>query len=135
MAAKSVLTNVEQEVTKVAKEVVAEVKKVETEVVGEVEVVLTEVEALFKKYSAELAGKTEAELRLLHDAAIQLDSDLKKELYVLRQRAANLATTAEADIEAEIVALKKKIVEAEAWLKAIEHQLAGKLKDVWGSTF
>ncbi len=117
------------------KSVITDAENVVSEVQAEAAKVVAEVGQELHKVEADLAGKTTQELKLLHDEALAIEDKLKRELYVLRQRAANLATTAEADIEAEIVALKKKIVKAASRIREIESCLAGELKDIWGTRF
>lgn len=136
------MTNVVQELEVLASEVEAEAKAVAIDVKEEISILepkveeqVAKVEEVLKAAESELAGLTEAELRKLHDEAIVVEDALKKELYVLRQRAANLATNVEADVEHEIIALKGEVAKAEAWLKKVEAELVGKLKDIWGTVF
>jgi hypothetical protein len=82
-----------------------------------------------------LEGLSVTELRNLHAEALVAESEAKRELSVLRYRAANMATTVDADIDREVVQAKIKVAEALAWLMAVEQKLAGELKDIWGTRF
>lgn len=121
---KSVLSDVETEIEAVAGEVKADVEK-------ELDKVDSDVAPLLEK----LKDKTVDELKDLHTQAVYAEDAAKRELYVLRQRAANMATDVDASVEADIVEMKTKIAEAAAWLKALEIKLAGEVKDIWGTTF
>jgi hypothetical protein len=88
-----------------------------------------------KKLEGELKGKSVTELRQLHQDALWAESELKRELYVLRQRAANMSSDAEAKYEEEIIELKAKLHEAYIWLKALEVKLFGETKDISGITY
>lgn len=115
--AKSVVTDVEQEVKKVVDVVEEDAKAVETEVVKEVDV---------------LEGKTVPELRILHDDAIVAESEAKRLVHILRQRAANEAVTVETASEEAVIAAKKAWGEAVAWLQKVEKKLEGEFKDTSG---
>lgn len=91
--------------------------------------VLTDIESKIGSFLKDLEGKSEAELKGLYDKAIILESDLKRELTVLRQRAANLASTASTEVEQEVIKVKSDLENALAWLKAIEKKLFGVVKD------
>lgn len=115
--AKSVVTDVEQEVKKVAGVVAEDVKVAEAEVVKEVDV---------------LEGKTVPELRILHDDALVAESEAKRLVHILRQRAVNEAVTIEIASEEAIIAAKKAWGEAVAWLQQVEKKLEGEFKDTSG---
>lgn len=88
-----------------------------------------------KKLETELKGKSVAELRQLHQDALWAESELKRELYVLRQRAANASSDAEIKLEQDIIELKGKLHEAYVYLKALELKLFGETKDISGITY
>lgn len=90
---------------------------------------MSSLEQKIAKFFDSLAGKTEIELRNLYDDALVAESDAKRELYVLRQRAAALATDVDAEAERIIIEAKSGVEDAIAWLKALEQRLSGKLKD------
>lgn len=99
-------------------------------VVEDVEHLVTDAKKEVSKFEKELEGKTVDELRQLRTDALWAESELKRELHVLRLRAANMATTAEADVDQEIMDLKKKLSEAAEWLFAVEKKLEGEFKDL-----
>lgn len=73
----------------------------------------------------DLEGKTAAQLHNLYSDALIAEAEAKKELYVLRQRVANLATDADAEEEKLISEAKAKVADAITWLKALESKLFG----------
>lgn len=115
--AKSVVTDVEQEVQKVVDVVEEDAKVAEAEVVKEVDV---------------LEGKTVPELRILHDDALIAESEAKRLVHILRQRAVNEAITLEIASEEAVIAAKKAWGEAVAWLQRVEKKLEGEFKDTSG---
>lgn len=115
--AKSVVTDVEQEVKKVVDVVEEDAKVAEAEVVKEVDV---------------LEGKTVPELRILHDDALIAESEAKRLVHILRQRAVNEAITLEIASEEAVIAAKKAWGEAVAWLQKVEKKLEGEFKDTSG---
>lgn len=78
-----------------------------------------------------LEGKTQAELHQLHDDAIAASDKARKELSILRQRAANMATDVTTEVDHEIIKAKVEVARAEAWIKEIAHNLVGEFK-IWG---
>jgi hypothetical protein len=82
---------------------------------------VTGIEAFIKK----LEGKGEQELLNLKAEALFAEAEAKREITILRQRAANMASTAETAVEEEIILAKKELANAINWLNAIEHKLAG----------
>lgn len=74
----------------------------------------------------DLEGKTEVQLRDLYSVALMAEAEAKKELYVLRQRVANLATDVDAEEEKAISEAKSKVADALTWLQALEAKLFGK---------
>jgi hypothetical protein len=90
---------------------------------------LSDFEAKVSKLYKELEGKTEAELRALYADALVAESDAKKEVTILRQRAANLAADTDVTAEKAVIEAKKELAMAAAWLKALEGRLSGSLKD------
>lgn len=107
-----------------AKKTTSKVKAVEQEV----EKVVTEVEAFAK----ELEGKTVQELRILQSDALVAESEAKRVVVLLRQRAANMASTVDVDVEADIVKAKEDWAKSVEWLKAVEKKLEGEFKDISG---
>jgi len=105
------------------------------EEVAKLEQDVDETVALAKQEMGKLEGLTADELRQLHQDALFAESEAKKELYLLRQRAAMMATTVSDEVEQEIIAAKAKLAEAGSWLHSIEQKLVGELKDIWGNTF
>jgi hypothetical protein len=79
----------------------------------------------FEQLVKELEGKTSAQLRNLYSDALMAEAEAKKELYILRQRVANLATDADAEEEKLITDAKARVSEAGVWLKALEAKLFG----------
>lgn len=119
-------------------EIEAAVKDVEVAVdtaVTDAEAVAEEVKAEVEKYYEELKDKTMQELIALHDEAIIADDAAKKELHVLRQRAANMTTVVDDAVEKEVTAAKEKVAEAIAWLHAIEKRLYGVPRGIWGDIY
>lgn len=84
---------------------------------------VTGIEAFIKK----LEGKGVQELMVLREKALQEEVAAKREITILRQRAANMASTAETDVEEGIILAKKELANAMNWLQAIEQKLSGKL--------
>lgn len=120
----SELKNIEQDVEEAAQDVEA--------VAGEV---TSEVKTEAEKYAAELEGKGMQELMKLHDEAILLEDAAKRELHVLRQRAANMTTVVDDAVDKEIAAAKVKVAEAISWLHAIEKRLYGVPRGIWGDIY
>lgn len=83
-------------------------------------------------YAKRLQGKTVQELRIMHDEALVDESEAKRYLVLLRQRATNMASTAGPDIDEEIMIAKEEAAKAAAWLFAIEKKLEGEFKDISG---
>jgi len=83
--------------------------------------ILSDIDKLVKR----LEGKGAAELENLRSQALIAETDLKREITILRQRAANMASTAETKIEEEIIQVKKELANALNWLRAIEQKLTG----------
>lgn len=79
----------------------------------------------FDQIVKDLEGKTVAELRNLYSDALAAEAEAKKELYVLRQRVANLATDVDEEEEKVIAEAKLKVADAVTWLKALEAKLFG----------
>jgi hypothetical protein len=77
----------------------------------------------------DLKDKSEAELRNLHVLALDLESDIKKEITILRQRAANLAVDTKTDAEEAVIEAKILLGRAIAWLEKLEQHLSGAIKD------
>lgn len=107
---------------------------------GIVEEALQEVEAEVKKadevvvdFAKRLQGKTVLELRILRDEALVDESEAKRFLVLLRQRAANMASSVGAEVEQEIIAAKEEWAKAVAWLAAIEKKLENEFLDIYGS--
>jgi hypothetical protein len=74
---------------------------------------------------SDVEKKTEAELRNLHADALVLESDIKKEITILRQRAANLATDADTEAEEAVIEAKALLGKTIAWLENV----AGKIEN------
>lgn len=84
---------------------------------------VTNIEAFVKK----LEGKGLQELMVLRGQALVAEADAKREITILRQRAANMASTAETDVEEEIIQAKKELANALNWLQAVEKKIAGRV--------
>jgi hypothetical protein len=93
--------------------------------------VLADVEGAVKS----LEGKTWDEIKQFHDKALVVETDLKKEITLLRQRAANAAVTVETDAEVEIIAVKAKLAAAITWIEAVEKRIAGTTRDIYGERY
>lgn len=91
--------------------------------------ILSEFEKKVAALVKSLEGKTEAELRALYAEALVAESEAKREVTILRQRAANLAADTEIEAEKAVIEAKKVLDDALAWLKALEQKLSGALKD------
>lgn len=109
-------------------------KKKVTEKPEEVKQDFPDITKIFPRWK-ELEEKTVAELRTLHQQAIYAEDAAKRELNVLRQRAANMATTADDLVDQQIIVLKKQVSEAASWLRTIELKLKGETKDIWDTKF
>jgi hypothetical protein len=72
-----------------------------------------------------LEGKGEAELRNLYAVAQHEESNAKQDLYMLRQRVANLGTDINTNEEILLGAAKRRVAEGLAQLKAIESKFGG----------
>lgn len=83
-------------------------------------------------YAKRLQGKTVQELRILHDEALVDESEAKRHLVLLRQRAAMMASTTGPDVDEEIMKAKDEAAKSAAWLFAIEKKLEGEFKDISG---
>lgn len=123
-AKKSVVTEVEQAVAKEVETLIKDAGVETSKVVSEAE-----------KFAKDLEGKTVDELRQLRENALYEESEIKRQLHLLRLRAANMATTAEADVDHEIVKVKKDLAVAVEWLLAVEKKLEGEFKDISGVMF
>lgn len=123
--------DVKEEASALVEEAVAEFEKVK----AMAEQDAAEVKAEVEKYYEELKGKSMWELMKLHDAAVVAEDAAKRELVVLRQRAANMASTVNDEVDKEISAAKQKVAEAIAWLHAIEAKLEGVPRDIWGAKY
>jgi hypothetical protein len=84
---------------------------------------------------SDLEGKTEPVLRSLYADALTAESDAKKELYVLRQRLANLPTNHNLNEEKLLADAKSTAADAITYLRAIEAELSGSVKDITGIRF
>lgn len=129
------MTNLEdtKEMPKVSRKPRA--KKETTSIVQDIEEVAASVEAEVDKYEEILKEKTMTELIRLHDEAILAEDAAKRELHILRQRAANMATIADDTVEKAVSTAKAKVAEAIAWLHAIEKRLFGVPRDIWGEKY
>lgn len=76
-----------------------------------------------KELMAELEGKPAATLRNMLAAAYQMESDAKKELYVLRQRAMVLPTHAGEEEEKAIQAARLRVADMVAYVQAVAEKL------------
>lgn len=83
-------------------------------------------------YAKRLQGKTVQELRIMYDEALVDESEAKRHLVLLRQRAANMVSTAGPDVDEEVMKAKEEAAKAAAWLFAIEKKLEGEFKDISG---
>lgn len=88
-----------------------------------------------EKAEKSLEGKTWDEMKNLHDQALVAETDIKREITLLRQRAANDAVTVETDAEEDIIAAKAKLAAAIAWVEAIEKRIAGTTRDIYGEKY
>lgn len=91
--------------------------------------IATEVHDLTENVDAiktQLEGKGEAELRNLHAEALSEESSAKQDLYMLRQRIANLGTDVETNEHILLTAAKKRVREAMAYLEALKQKIEGK---------
>lgn len=79
----------------------------------------------FEKLLKDLEGKTEAQLRNLYSDALLAEAEAKRELYLVRVRAANLATDADTEEEKLIAEAKTAVADALTYLKALETKLFG----------
>lgn len=77
---------------------------------------LTLVEKLLK----DLEGASDATLRNLYADALKQESFAKRDLYILRQRLANLATDSEEEEERLLSDAKKAVADALAYLRALQ---------------
>jgi hypothetical protein len=87
--------------------------------------VITDLEAEFEKLVTEIEAKTADELRKLYADALAFEAKVKVEIVLLRQRAANLASDAEAEAELLVLKGKELLVKAVAWIKQLETKLFG----------
>jgi len=121
---KSILQDVENELKSVAGDVKADV-----------EAEVSRVEAKVDPLVEQIKGKTFSELKEMHLQALYAEDAIKRELHVLRLRAANMATTVDDEVDKQIADLKGKLTEAVAWLKVLESGLFGQLRDIWGTRY
>lgn len=99
------------------------------------EQIADEVVSDAERFAKDLEDKTMHELIRLHDLAIIEEDKAKRELHILRLRAANMATTVEADVEKDLTEAKARVAAAIAWLHAIEKRLLGVPRDIWGEKY
>jgi hypothetical protein len=81
-----------------------------------------------------LAGKTWKELKAIHDQAIVDEDRAKRTLHILRQRAANMPSDAEALTEAISDAVTDVVTTTE-WLLKVEQVLSGTPRDIYGEKY
>jgi hypothetical protein len=74
----------------------------------------------------DLEGKTEVQLRNLYADALAEESNAKQDLYMLRQRVANLGTDVETDEEILLKSAKQRVATGLSYLKALELKIEGK---------
>jgi ribosomal protein L35 len=110
-----------------AKKKISELENIVQEVEAEAQL----VEVAAKDEAHKLEGLTVQQLRDLHKEALIAESDAKREVHVLRQRAANLATDADVRAEEEVIAAKHILARAAAWVKEIEQQLEHEFLDIY----
>jgi|SRR5215469_15936821 len=110
----------------------ADVEKVAEEAKQAVESEVTKIEADVDEEIAALKKLTVPELRQMYQDALHLESEAKRELYLLRLRFANAATTVDDALEKELAVARIRVEEAAAWLKKIEKALEGEFKDIVG---
>ena len=115
--AKSVESDIEQEVKKAEAAAEKDAKAVEKKVAKEADV---------------LEGKTVSELRILRDDALIAESEAKRLVHILRQRAMNEIVSADVASEEAVIAAKRAWEESEAWLQQVEKKLEGEFKDTSG---
>jgi hydroxypyruvate isomerase len=108
-----------------------ELKKFEEDTEKDVKKGVQEVD----KYAKILEGKSMRELISLHDEAIKAEDAAKRELVVMRQRAANLASTVDKTVDEEVIQAKVKVEQTIEWLEAIERKLKGVPRDIWGAKY
>lgn len=94
-----------------------------------------EAEKEVDKFAKLLEGKSMVELMDLHALAILEEDKAKRELHLLRLRAANMASTVDAEVDKGITVAKEKVAETIAWLHAIEKRLLGVPRDIWGEKY
>jgi hypothetical protein len=85
--------------------------------------VLTDLEQEFEKIKTGVEKKAEAELRTLYADSLLLEARVKTELVLLRQRAANLETSAEKEAELLVIEAKDLLGKVLAWIEALKAKL------------
>jgi hypothetical protein len=79
-----------------------------------------------------LEGLTVQQLRVLHDEALVAESEARRLVHVLRQRAANAAVDADVTAEEMVIAAKKKLAETIDWVRQVEKKLENEYLDIYG---
>lgn len=113
----SLLNETFLDVENIAKAAESKIKNVENAVDREVE---------------ELKKLTVPELRQMHQDALRLESEAKRELYALRLRFANISTDVGEEAERELAVARIRVEEAAKWLVKLEKALEGEFKDIVG---
>lgn len=92
----------------------------------------SKVEETVDEEVSALKRLTVPELRQMHQDALKLESEAKRELYMLRLRFANAATTIDDAAERELAVGRIRAEEAAVWVGKLEQALKGEYKDLVG---
>lgn len=90
---------------------------------------LASIESRVEAFLKDLEGKGEEELKNLYADALIAESDAKREVTILAQRAANLAADVDTDAQEAVIVAKDKLADAIAWVQALLQKLGGQVSD------
>lgn len=103
-----------------------------TNLVDEFEKVAVEVEETAAKEIDRLEGLTVQQLRDMHKQALDAESEARRLVHVLRQRAANAAVDIDIRAEESVIEAKKALAKAIEWVREIEKKLENEYLDIYG---
>jgi dsDNA-specific endonuclease/ATPase MutS2 len=87
--------------------------------------VVTDLEAELERLVEAAKTKSEAVIADIHQEALLLETKVKQEIVILRQRAANLATDADIEAEKAVIYAKEFLAKVIDFINKLEGKLGG----------